>query len=48
VSGSYATGFVAVIAFALAGAVAILFLPRTSTAVPAFVGAQHAAPLREG
>jgi sugar phosphate permease len=30
VTGSYDTGFLAVIAFALAGAVAILFLPRTS------------------
>jgi len=30
VAGSYATGFVAVIGFALAGAVAILFLPRSS------------------
>ncbi|PYP44979.1 MAG: MFS transporter [Gemmatimonadetes bacterium] len=37
VSGSYATGFRAVIAFALAGAVAILFLPRPSPPVPAFV-----------
>src|SRR5205085_7468651 len=34
VSGSYATGFVAVIAFALAGAVAISFLPRASPPVP--------------
>ena len=48
VTGSYATGFVAVIAFALAGAVAISFLPRTSPPVPVLVGAQHAAPLREG
>jgi len=48
VTGSYASGFLAVIAFALAGAVAISFLPRTSPPVPAFVGAQHAAPLREG
>jgi len=35
VTGSYATGFVTVIAFALAGAVAISFLPRTSPPVPA-------------
>ena len=48
VTGSYATGFVAVIAFALAGAVAISFLPRTSPPVPVPVGAQHAAPVREG
>ena len=48
VTGTYATGFVAVIAFALAGAVAISFLPRTSPPVPVLVGAQHAAPLREG
>jgi len=48
VTGSYASGFLAVIAFALAGAVAISFLPRTSPPVPPFVGAQHAAPLREG
>ncbi len=48
VTGSYASGFLAVIAFALAGAVAISFLPRTSPPVPAFAGAQHAAPLREG
>jgi len=48
VTGSYATGFLAVIGFALAGAVAISFLPRTSRPVPAFVGAQHAAPLPEG
>jgi hypothetical protein len=48
VTGSYATGFVAVIAFALAGAATISFLPRTPPPVPAFVGAQHAAPLREG
>ena len=34
VTGSYATGFVAVIAFALAGAVAISFLPPTSSPVP--------------
>ncbi len=34
VTGSYATGFVAVIGFALAGAVAISFLPRTSRPVP--------------
>src|SRR5438094_8006942 len=48
VTGSYATGYLAVIGFALAGAVAISFLPRTSRLVPAFVGAQHAAPLPEG
>jgi len=48
VTGSYASGFLAVIAFALAGAVAISFLPRTSPPVPAFAGAQHAAPLPEG
>jgi len=47
-AGSYASGFVALIACALVGALAISFLPRTSSAVPAFVGAQHAAPLREG
>ncbi len=35
VTGSYATGFVTVIAFALAGAAAISFLPRTSPPVPA-------------
>jgi MFS family permease len=34
VTGSYATGFGAVIVFALAGAVAIAFLPRTSPPVP--------------
>jgi len=45
VTGSYATGFVAVIAFALAGAVAISFLPASRPS-PAFVGAQHAAPLQ--
>ena len=44
VTGSYATGFLAVIGFALAGAVAISFLP-SSPPVPAFVEAQHAAPL---
>jgi len=48
VTGSYATGFVAVIAFALVGAVAILFLPRPLRPVPAQVGAQHAAPLHGG
>ena len=48
VTGSYAAGFMAVIAFALAGAVAIAFLPRISPPVPALVGTQHAAPLREG
>ena len=48
VTGSYAAGFMAVIGFALAGAVAIAFLPRVSPPVPALVGAQHAAPLREG
>ena len=47
-AGSYASGFVALIACALVGALAISFLPRTSSAVPALVGAQHAAPLREG
>jgi len=36
VTGSYASGFLAVIAFALAGAVAISFLPRTSPPVPPF------------
>jgi MFS family permease len=47
VSGSYATGFAAVIGFAIAGAIAVLFLPRgSSLRVPVFVGAQHAAPLR--
>jgi len=46
VTGSYATGFAAVIGFAIVGAIAVLFLPRTSPPVPAFVGAQHAAPLR--
>jgi len=47
-AGSYASGFVALIACALVGAVAISFLPRASPPVPTFVGAQHAAPLREG
>src|SRR5438045_1899577 len=47
-AGSYASGFVALIVCALVGALAISFLPRTSSAVPALVGAQHAAPLREG
>src|SRR5437764_388096 len=37
VTGSYAAGFMAVIAFALAGAVAIAFLPRISPPVPALV-----------
>jgi len=46
-AGSYASGFVALIVCALVGALAISFLPRTSSAVPALVGAQHAAPLRE-
>jgi MFS family permease len=41
VTGSYATGFATLIVFALAGAVAIAFLPR-----PSSVGAQHAAPLQ--
>jgi len=45
VSGSYATGFAAVIGFAIAGAIAVAFLPRSSP-IPAVVGAQHAAPLR--
>src|SRR5881397_2189898 len=31
VSGSYATGFLAVIGFAIAGAIAVLFLPRPSS-----------------
>jgi MFS family permease len=35
VSGSYARGFGAIIAFALAGALAIAFLPRPRAAVPA-------------
>jgi len=48
VSGSYATGFLAVIGFAIAGAIAVLFLPRSSPPVPAFVGAQRAAPLGSG
>ena len=47
-AGSYASGFVALIVCALVGAVAISFLPRTSPPVSTFVGAQHAAPLREG
>jgi len=47
-AGSYTSGFAALIACGLVGAVAISFLPRTSPPVPAFVGAQHAAPLREG
>jgi len=47
-AGSYASGFVALIACALAGAVAILFLPRPLPPVPAQVGAQHAAPLHGG
>jgi len=45
VTGSYATGFAAVIGFALAGAIAVAFLPRTPSPVPRHVGAQHAAPL---
>src|SRR5207302_2560434 len=45
VSGSYATGFAAVVGFAIAGAIAVAFLPRSSP-IPAVVGAQHAAPLR--
>ena len=45
VTGSYATGFAAVIGFALAGAIAVAFLPRTPSPVPRPVGAQHAAPL---
>src|SRR5256886_7662566 len=48
VTGSYASGFLAVIAFALAGAGAISFLPRTSPPVPAFSGAPPAAPPPEG
>ncbi len=44
VTGSYATGFAAVIGFAITGAIAVLFLPPTSPPVPTFVGAQHAAP----
>src|SRR5438093_11868558 len=47
-TGSYATGFLAVIGFALAGAVAISFLPRAPAPISAVVGAQHAAPLPEG
>jgi hypothetical protein len=35
VSGSYARGFGAIIAFALAGALAIAFLPRPRAAAPA-------------
>src|SRR5437763_2076535 len=45
VTGSYAPGFAAVIGFALAGAIAVAFLPRTPSPVPRHVGAQHAAPL---
>src|SRR5213594_3163679 len=45
VTGSYATGFAAVIGFALAGTIAVAFLPRTPSPVPRHVGAQHAAPL---
>ena len=45
VTGSYATGFAAVIGFAIAGAIAVAFLPRSVAPEPAFVGAQHAAPL---
>src|SRR5256886_13196672 len=44
-AGSYATGFAAVIGFAIAGAIAVAFLPRSVAPEPAFVGAQHAAPL---
>ena len=40
-SGSYATGFGALIACAVIGAVAVALLPRATP----FVGAQHAAPL---
>jgi sugar phosphate permease len=46
VSATYGTGFVLLIGFALAGAVAISFLP-SSPPVRAFVEAQHAAPLRD-
>ena len=45
VTGSYVTGFATVIGFALAGAIAVAFLPRTPSPVPRPVGAQHAAPL---
>ena len=45
VTGSYVTGFATVIGFALAGAIAVAFLPRTPSPVPRHVGAQHAAPL---
>ena len=47
-TGSYGSGFAALIACAVVGAVAILFLPRPAGPVPAVVGAQHAAPLRGG
>ncbi|HEV8265980.1 MAG TPA: MFS transporter [Gemmatimonadales bacterium] len=43
VTGSYTTGFVTLILCALAGAVAIAFLPRSTPRGD--VGAQHAAPL---
>jgi len=44
-SGTYATGFGALIACALIGAIAVACLPRATPRDPAFVGAQHAAPL---
>jgi sugar phosphate permease len=43
VSGSYAAGFSAVIAFALAGAIAVLFLPRPNQPVRAPAPAMEAA-----
>jgi sugar phosphate permease len=44
-TGSYTTGFLALIGCALTGAIAIACLPRSSPPGPAGVGAQHAAPL---
>jgi len=46
VSGTYATGFGALIACAVMGAIAVALLPRAIPRDPAFVGAQHAAPLQ--
>src|SRR5437660_11637849 len=47
VTGSYATGFAAVIGFAIAGAIAVAFLPRSAVPEPAFVrGAACCAPTR--
>jgi len=46
VSGTYATGFGALIACAVMGAIAVALLPRATPRDPAFVGAQHAAPLQ--